>query len=61
MSSNPKFALKKTSDDQFMFNLHAPNGEIIATSERYTTKQSALNGIDSVKKNAPKAETEDQT
>jgi uncharacterized protein len=55
-----KFVLKK-SGDQFMFNLKAANGEIIATSERYTTKAGALNGIESVKTNAPGAPTEDET
>lgn len=44
-----------------MFNLKASNGETIATSERYTTKQGALHGIESVKTNAPGASTEDQT
>ncbi|MGL5532141.1 MAG: YegP family protein [Plesiomonas shigelloides] len=46
------FELKKASDGQFMFNLKASNGEIILTSERYTTKAAALNGIESVQKNA---------
>lgn len=55
-----KFVLKK-SGDQFMFNLKAGNGEIIATSERYTTRQGALKGIESVKVNAPGASTEDRT
>ena len=49
----PKFELKDTSDGQFMFNLKAPNSEIILTSERYTTKLNALTGIESVKVNAP--------
>ena len=47
-----KFELKKTTDDQFMFNLKAGNHEIILTSERYTTKASAENGIESVQTNA---------
>jgi hypothetical protein len=34
---------------------------VIATSERYETKTSALNGIESVRKNAPDAELDDQT
>jgi uncharacterized protein YegP (UPF0339 family) len=37
------------------------NGEIIATSERYTTKAAAKNGIESVKTTAPKAPTDDET
>ncbi len=48
-----KYELKPTSDSQFMFNLIAPNGEVILTSERYTQKPSALNGIDSVRTNSP--------
>ncbi|MBM6399880.1 YegP family protein [Phycicoccus sonneratiae] len=55
-----KFVLTK-SGTQFMFNLKAGNGEIIATSERYTTKRAALDGIDSVKANAPGAPVDDQT
>jgi uncharacterized protein len=48
-----KFHLKKSSDDQFRFVLKAGNGETILTSELYKAKPSALNGIESVKKNAP--------
>jgi hypothetical protein len=40
---------------KFRFRLKAPNGEIIAASEAYNTKDACLNGIDSVKKNAPDA------
>ena len=47
------YELKQTSNGQFMFNLKAANGEIILTSELYKTKDSALNGIESVKKNSP--------
>lgn len=48
-----KYELKKAADGQFMFNLKAGNGEIILTSERYTTKASAQNGIESVRKSSP--------
>lgn len=47
-----KFHLKTAKDGQFHFNLLAGNGEIILTSELYKSKPSALNGIESVKKNA---------
>ncbi len=47
-----KFILKKSSDGQFRFVLKAGNGETILTSELYKVKSSALNGIESVKKNA---------
>ena len=43
------------------FNLKAGNGEIIATSEVYTTEDSCRKGIASVMKNAPIAPIEDQT
>jgi uncharacterized protein YegP (UPF0339 family) len=48
-----KFQLKKTSDGQFFFTLQADNGEKILTSETYKAKPAALNGIESVKTNAP--------
>jgi uncharacterized protein YegP (UPF0339 family) len=38
---------------QFRFVLKAGNNETILTSELYSTKQSALNGIDSVRLNSP--------
>ena len=43
------------------FDLKATNGEVIATSEVYKTKNSCLNGVKSVAKNAPVANVEDQT
>ena len=55
-----KFAIKTTKTG-IMFNLKASNGEIIATSEVYTTKAACQKGIASVKKNAPIAAVEDQT
>ena len=42
-------------------HLKAANGEIIASSEGYTTKASAHNGIESVQKNAPGAAVVDLT
>jgi uncharacterized protein YegP (UPF0339 family) len=56
-----KFVLKKGSTGKYHFNLVAGNGQVIATSEAYERKQSALNGIESVKNNAPGAEIDDQT
>ncbi|MCW2861714.1 MAG: hypothetical protein JWP48_3422 [Actinoallomurus sp.] len=56
-----KFVVKKGNSGKFHFNLVASNGQVIATSERYETKTSALNGIESVRKNAADAELDDQT
>jgi hypothetical protein len=47
-----KFALKTGKDGQFYFNLKADNGQIILSSEGYTTKAACDNGIESVRKNA---------
>lgn len=43
----------KRSGSQYMFNLKGRNGEVVLTSERYISKQGALNGIASVKAHAP--------
>lgn len=56
-----KFVLKKGTGGGFYFNLLAANGEVIATSEQYNSKDAAMNGIESVKTNAANATTEDQT
>ena len=46
----------KPPDAGCRFVLKADNGEVIATSQVYTTKDSCKKGIESVKKNAPEAE-----
>lgn len=56
-----KFQIYKTKGGQFRFRLRAANNEIIATGESYTTKAGCKKGIDSIIKNAPKAEIEDLT
>ena len=55
---HPKYELYTDKAGEFRFRLKARNGEIIAVSEGYTAKASALNGIESVKKNAPEAPVE---
>jgi uncharacterized protein YegP (UPF0339 family) len=49
------------SAGQHHFVLKAASGEIIATTERYTTKASAQNGIESVKATLPTAPTDGET
>ena len=44
-----KFELKGAANNKFMFNLKAGNGQVILTSELYNSKDSCLNGIESVK------------
>jgi hypothetical protein len=56
-----KFVLRKDAAGGFRFNLVASNGEVIASSESYVRKDSALGGIDSVRRNAADAVVDDQT
>ncbi len=55
-----KFIIKDTNTG-IKFDLKANNGEVIATSEVYTTEAACRNGVDSVVRNAPVAPVEDQT
>ena len=55
-----KFVVKETKTG-FRFNLVAGNGEVIGTSETYSTKDACLKGVESVAKNAEGANFEDQT
>jgi len=59
MSAMPKFEIYKDASGKFRWRLKAPNGEIIASSEAYESKDSCKNGINSVKTNAPKAQIVD--
>lgn len=52
-----KFEVYKSSNGEFRWRLKASNGQVIATAgEGYSSKASCLNGIESVKTNAPGAE-----
>lgn len=55
-----RFEIKIAKNGDYMFNLFAPNGKVIATSETYTTLQNCKLGIESVKRNAA-VHVEDQT
>lgn len=55
-----KFVIR-TVNSGIKFDLKATNGQVIATSEVYTTAAACKGGIESVKKNAPIANVEDQT
>jgi uncharacterized protein YegP (UPF0339 family) len=55
----PKFEWFKDKAGRFRFRLKAANGEIVATGEAYESKQGCLDGIASVKKNAPIAKIEE--
>lgn len=55
-AKHPKFEVYTDKAGEYRFRLKATNGQVIATSEGYKSKASCLNGIESVKKNAPDAE-----
>lgn len=55
------FELNKDVAGEFRFKLVATNGQTIAVSQGYNSKESALKGIESVKQNAPGATIEDTT
>ena len=55
---HPKFEVYADKAGEFRFRLKATNGEVIAVSEGYKAKGSCLNGVESVKKNAPEAPVE---
>ena len=52
---NPKFEIYQDKAGEYRFRLKATNGQIIATGEGYVAKTSCLNGVESVRKNAPDA------
>ena len=55
-----KFVIRNVASG-IKFDLKATNGQVIATSEVYTTAAACRNGVESVMKNAPIANVEDQT
>lgn len=57
MSSKARFEIYKDKSNEWRWRLKHQNGNIIADSgEGYSTKENALNGIQSVKENAKNAE-----
>ncbi len=48
-----KFVITTRKNGEFQFNLKATNGQVILSSEGYTTLAACRNGIESVKRNAP--------
>jgi uncharacterized protein YegP (UPF0339 family) len=49
----PVFEWYTDKKGKFRFRLKAGNGEVIAVSEAYNSKDGCVNVIESVKKNAP--------
>lgn len=58
VQKHPKFEVYTDNAGEFRFRLKAKNGQNICASEGYTALKSCLNGIESVRKNAPEAKEE---
>ncbi|MDR6805488.1 uncharacterized protein YegP (UPF0339 family) [Dyadobacter sp. BE34] len=56
-----RFERLTSKNDKFYFLLKATNGQAIGSSEMYESVASRDNGIESVKKNAPDADVDDQS
>lgn len=59
--THPKFQIFRDSRGHYRFRLTAPNSEVIAVSEAYTTKNGCRHGIRAVRDNAAAAAVEDLT
>jgi len=57
-----KFTIHKSEKTrEFWFRIVASNGNILASSQQYAQKRSALDAVGSIKKNGPDAPVEDET
>lgn len=58
-TADGNFEMRKSSGGQPYFVLKAANGEVIGTSEMYSSDAAARNGIESVKKNCTSSDVKD--
>ncbi len=56
-----RYDRKEAKNGKHFFNLKAGNGQIIGSSEMYESAAGRDKGIESVKRNAPDATTDDQS
>jgi uncharacterized protein YegP (UPF0339 family) len=56
-----KFEITKDKAGEFRVRFRAANGNIMFATEGYSSKSGAKDCIESLKKNVPGAETDDQT
>jgi len=61
-SANPdRFEKKETDGGKFRFNLKSSNGQVIGTSQSYSSESGCDNGMKSVANSAPGAAIDDQS
>jgi len=56
-----RFEKKETEGGKFRFNLKASNGQVIGTSQNYSSASGCDNGIKSVAKSAPDAKVVEES
>ena len=58
--TNPKYEVYRDRAGEYRFRLKARNGQIVAVSEGYVTRRACLEGVESVRRNAPSGEAEEE-
>ena len=58
-SNDDLYERKESSNGKHFFNLKSTNSQIIGSSQMYASESGMENGIESVKKNAPKGEVKE--
>ncbi|WP_109301153.1 YegP family protein [Aquimarina sp. AU474] len=58
-SEDGRYERKTAKDGRFFFNLKAGNGQVIGSSQMYSSESGMENGINSVKENASGADTKE--
>ena len=58
-ADDKRFEVSKTKAGKYKFNLKSTNGQVVGTSQSYSTESACTNGVKCVKKDAPKATVDD--
>ena len=56
-----RFVVVRDGDDEYRFRIESEDGQLMATGEPYTSKSSAMKGVEAIKRNAADARVEDQS
>lgn len=56
-----RFVVKQDRGGSYRFHLTSPDGHVLASSHAYDSKSEALDGIDTVRRDASEADVDDQS
>ena len=56
-----RFVVMGDGNEGYRFRIEAEDGQLMATSEPYTSKSSALKGVEAIKRNAAVAQIDDES